>query len=61
VQPTHITGNLSLLKNKINATKCPSVIIANSSKVPIEQIRITKLFSNNVSDVCEQNNQRTQL
>jgi hypothetical protein len=47
----HMTDNLILLQNKINATKCPLVTIVNDSKVPIEQICTTKLFSNNIFNV----------
>jgi hypothetical protein len=46
-----MAGNLNLLDNKINATKCQSITVANGSKVPIEQIGTTKFLSNTISDV----------
>jgi hypothetical protein len=47
----HMTDSSELLTNAVKATKCPPVLVANGSKVAIEQIGNANILSNNISDV----------
>jgi hypothetical protein len=46
-----MTDNSDLLKNKNKAHNCQPITIANGSKLPIDQICTTNIFSNDISSV----------
>jgi hypothetical protein len=47
----HMTGNLDMLTNSINATQHSPITVANGSKVTIQKVGTAILLSNISSDV----------